>query len=95
MSSRCQPQLTATTGTQLVYQPRFKWQSSLLLILVGLGLVIGADFGLKTLMVENQLAASSTDATLQLSFNNPLLEQKLAQYQIDCVQQLLLNNIDV
>ncbi len=83
-----QPQLSAITGTQLVYQSRFKWQPSLLLILVGLGLAIGGDFGLRALMKDNQLTTvTNSDAPSQLSFNNPLLEQKLAQYQIHCVRQ--------
>jgi hypothetical protein len=81
-----QPQLSAGKTSQLVHQRRFQWQPSLLLLLVGLGLAIGGDLGLTAFMTATQLTATSPSAPSQLSFNNPLLEQKLAQYQVQCVQ---------
>jgi hypothetical protein len=80
------PQLTALRTSQLVYQPQFRWQPSLLLLLVGLGLAIGGDWAMTSFLTDPQLAATSPSAPSQLSFNNPLLEQKLAQYQVRCVQ---------
>lgn len=80
------PQLTAVKTSQLVHQPRFQWRASLLLPLVGLGLAIGGDLGLTTFMTDAQLIAASPSKVSQLSFNNPLLEQKLAQYQVEWVQ---------
>jgi hypothetical protein len=80
------PQLTGVKTSQLVYQQRFRWQPSLLLLLVGLGLAIGGDWAMTTFLTDSQLVATSPSAPSQLSFNNPLLEQKLAQYQIQCVQ---------
>ncbi len=80
------PQLTAVKASQLVHQPRFRWQASLLLPLLGLGLLIAGDWGLAAFMADTQLAATSPSTPSQLSFNNPLLEQKLAQYQVQWVQ---------
>jgi hypothetical protein len=82
-----QPQLTATKTSQLVHQRGFQWQASLLLPLLGLGLAMGGDFGLTAFMADTQLSATSlSSAPSQLSFNNALLEQKLAQYQLQWVQ---------
>ncbi len=81
-----QPQLTAVKTSQLVHQPKFQWRASLLLPLIGLGLAIGTDLGLTTFMTDAQLIAASPSTASQLSFNNPLLEQKLAQYQVEWVQ---------
>jgi hypothetical protein len=81
------PQLTAVKTSQLVYQQRFRWQPSLFLLLVGGGLAIGGDWAMTTFLTDPQLVATSASAPSQLSFNNPLLEQKLAQYQVRCVQQ--------
>ncbi len=79
-------QLTMANTSQLVYQPRFQWQPSLLLLLVGLGLTIVGDLALKFTLATRELTSNSTATTAQLSFNNPLLEQKLAQYQLRCLQ---------
>ena len=78
------PQPIVATN-QLAYQPRFQWQPSLLLLLVGLGLVTVSDLVVKVTLESKQLA-NSTPASVQLSFNNSLLEQKLAQYQLRCLQ---------
>lgn len=80
------PQLIAVKTSQLVYQPRFEWKPSLLLLLVGLGLTIAGDLGLRTFSIDPQLTTTSSSTTTQLSFNNSLLEQKLAQYQTLCIQ---------
>jgi hypothetical protein len=81
------PQLNLVNSHQLAYQPRFQWQPSLLLLLVGLGLTIAGDFAIKVALASKQIAPESTaTVTPQLSFNNPLLEQKLAQYQLRCLQ---------
>jgi hypothetical protein len=82
-----QPQFTMVKTSQLVYQQRFKWQPSLLLLLVGLGLAMVSDVAIKLALETRHLTASSTATIAQLSFNNSLLEQKLAQYQIRCLQQ--------
>jgi Protein of unknown function (DUF1574) len=79
------PQLAMDKPDRLVYSPRFEWQPSLLLLLVGLGLAITSDLAMKFALEARNLTASPT-TTLQLSFNNPLLEQKLAQYQLRCLQ---------
>ena len=79
------PQPLVATN-QLAYQPRFQWQPSLLLLLVGLGLVTASDLVIKFTLESKQIAANSTPTSSQLSFNNSLLEQKLAQYQLRCLQ---------
>jgi hypothetical protein len=82
-----QPQLNLVNPNQLAYQPRFQWQPSLLLLLVGLGLTIAGDVVIKLALETKQIVPQSIAATTtQLSFNNPLLEQKLAQYQLRCLQ---------
>ena len=81
-----QPQLTIEKTSQLVYHPRFKWQPSLLLLVMGLGLTIGSDVAIKYTLAARNLTVDSATTTAQLSFNNPLLEQKLAQYQLRCLQ---------
>jgi Protein of unknown function (DUF1574) len=81
-----QPQLTIEKTSQLVYHPRFEWQPSLLLLAMGLGLTIGSDFVVKYALAARHLTVNSATTTAQLSFNNPLLEQKLAQYQLRCLQ---------
>ena len=80
------PQLTMTKTSQLAYHPRFQWQPSLLLLLMGIGLVIGSDFAIKLAIEARHLTVNPSTTTTQLSFNNPLLEQKLAQYQLRCLQ---------
>jgi hypothetical protein len=81
------PQIDLVNPHQLAYQPRFQWQPSLLLLFVGLGLTIAGDFAIKLALATKQIAPESTAiVTSQLSFNNPLLEQKLAQYQLRCLQ---------
>jgi hypothetical protein len=80
------PQLSLLKTSQLVYHRRFQWQPSLLLLVVGVGLAIGGDLAIKVALESKNLTASSPAITAQLSFNNPLLEQKLAQYQLRCLQ---------
>jgi Protein of unknown function (DUF1574) len=80
------PQLTMTKTNQLAYHPRFQWQPSLLLLFMGIGLVIGSDLTMKLAIEARHLKVNPTPTTTQLSFNNPLLEQKLAQYQLRCLQ---------
>ena len=81
------PQFVMSNTSQLVFHPRFQWQPSLLLLLVGLGLAIGSDFVIRLELESRQLTATSTTAPVQLSFNNSVLEEKLAQYQQRCLQQ--------
>jgi hypothetical protein len=81
------PQLNLSNPHQLAYQPRFQWQPSLLLFLVGLGLTIAGDVAIKFALETRHVTNESTAVVkTQLSFNNPLLEQKLAQYQLRCLQ---------
>lgn len=80
------PQLSMVKTNQLSYQPRFQWQPPLLFLVVGLGLAIGTDLAVKFALQSRNLTASSPAIGSQLSFNNPLLEQKLAQYQLRCLQ---------
>jgi hypothetical protein len=80
-------QFTLTKANQLVYQPRFKWEPSLLLIVLGLGIAVGTDLAIQTGLETKKISADSTAAVAQLSFNNPLLEQKLADYQNRCLTQ--------
>ncbi len=79
------PQLTMTKTSQLVYHPQFQWQPSILLLFIGIGLVVASDLVMK-FAIEARHPTSNPTATTQLSFNNPLLEQKLAQYQLRCLQ---------
>jgi hypothetical protein len=81
-----QPQLPIEQNDRLVYQSRFRWQPSMLLLLVGLGLATLSDLAMRLSLEAHNIAASSIPVTSQLSFNNPLLEQKLAQYQLRCLQ---------
>jgi hypothetical protein len=74
--------------SQLFYQPRFKWEPSLLLLLLGLGLAIAGDLAIKSNLEAKHLTASSSTVISQISFNNPLLEQKLAQYQLRCLNDV-------
>ncbi|MCY7335332.1 MAG: hypothetical protein LH613_03810 [Chamaesiphon sp.] len=78
-----QPKMVKTN--QLAYHPRFQWQPSLLLLVVGLGLATISDSAIKFALEARHLTANST-TSLQLSFNNSLIEQKLAQYQLRCLQ---------
>ncbi len=80
-------QLSLTNTSQLVYRSRFQWQPPLLLLLVGCGLAIGGDLAMRFALATRHLTTHSTETLTQLSFNNPQLEQKLAQYQLRCVQQ--------
>jgi hypothetical protein len=81
------PQYSMVKTNQLVYQPRFKWEPSLLLLLVGIGLAIGSDFGIKFVLDSKHITTQTTANEAQLSFNNELLEQKLAQYQARCLER--------
>jgi hypothetical protein len=80
------PQLSMDNSSQLAYQPRFEWQPSLLLLVFGLGCAIANDVAIKYVMQTKQITADTVVTSPQLSFNNPLLEQKLAQYQLRCLQ---------
>ncbi|WP_219892259.1 DUF1574 family protein, partial [Chamaesiphon polymorphus] len=80
------PQLTIDTTSQLAYQPRFRWQPSLLLFIAGLGCTIASNIAIESVMKSRQISADAVVNSPQLSFNNPLLEQKLAQYQLRCLQ---------
>ncbi len=80
------PQLAMTNTSQLVYRSQFQWQPSLLLLLIGCGVAIITDSAMKVALESRQLTTQSIETTALLSFNNPLLEQKLAQYQLRCVQ---------
>jgi hypothetical protein len=80
-------QFRSLDNNQLVYEPQFRWDRSLLLLLVGLGFVIVSDLVIKTKLVNDRLVIEAPEKTVQLSLNNYLLEQKLAQYQLRCSQQ--------
>lgn len=80
------PQLAMNATSQLAYHPRFQWQPSLLLLLVGVGLATIGDLAIKFRLEAQNLTATTAQTSTQLSFNNPLLEQKLAQYQLRCLQ---------
>ncbi|WP_310416792.1 DUF1574 family protein [Chamaesiphon sp. OTE_8_metabat_110] len=79
------PQLVMAKTNQLFYQPRFRWQPSILLFLMGVGLVSMGDLAIELAIEARHLKYTPTEA-IQSSFNNPLLEQKLAQYQLRCLQ---------
>ena len=79
------PQSIVAKTNQLFYQPRFQWQPSILLLLMGVGLVTIGDLAVKLAIEARHLQSMPTE-TIQSSFNNPLLEQKLAQYQLRCLQ---------
>ena len=80
------PQLSIEKNDRLVYQSRFRWQPSMLLLVVGLGLAMLGDLAMRFSLEARNITTSSIPTTSQLSFNNPLLEQKLAQYQLRCLQ---------
>ena len=80
------PQLSIEKNNLLVYQARFRWQPSMLLLVVGLGLATLGDLAMRFSLAARNITASSIPITSQLSFNNPLLEQQLAQYQLRCLQ---------
>ncbi len=81
-----QPQLAIDKTDRLAYQARFQWHPSLLLLVVGLGLAALSDVAMRFSLEARNITASTIPTTVQLSFNNPLLEQKLAQYQLRCLQ---------
>lgn len=80
------PQFALSKTSQLVYEPRFRWEPSLLLLLVGLGSIFIGDLAIKSVLETGQPKISSPAKMSQLSFNNSLLEQKLAQYKLHCNQ---------
>jgi hypothetical protein len=84
-----EPQLKSPTGAELSTIPRFRWEPSLLLLGVGLVLTIATDW-LLAMGIEAPAVAPvqlTQSQSSKLSFNNPLLEQKLARYQRLCAQQ--------
>jgi Protein of unknown function (DUF1574) len=82
-------QLQSVKVAQLSTIPKFRWEPSLLLLGMGLVLAVASDWllaaGLGKTLVTGQTA--STVVTSPLSFNNPLLEEKLAQYRSICAKQ--------
>lgn len=82
-------QLQSVKVAQLSTIPKFRWEPSLLLLGMGLVLAIAGDWLLaaglgKTLVTGKKESIVSTPI---LSFNNSLLEEKLAQYQSICAKQ--------
>jgi hypothetical protein len=80
-------QFRSLGNNQLVYEPQFRWERSLLLLLAGLGFVTASDLVIRSGLAANQMMIEAPEKAVQLSFNNYLLEQKLAQYQLHCSQQ--------
>ena len=80
------PQINMDKTDRLFYQPRFRWQPSLLLLLVGLGLATINDLAIKFALANTNITTQSLATVSQKSFNNPLLDRQLAQYQLRCVQ---------
>jgi hypothetical protein len=84
------PQLQSPKVAQLSTIPKFRWEPSLLSLLgTGLVLAIAGDW-LLAAGLGKTLSANKTESTVAkspLSFNNPLLEEKLAQYQSICAKQ--------
>ncbi len=81
------PQLPMDKTSQLVYQPSFRWQPALLPILIGVSLAIVGDVGIRIALATTHVQLDAPKTTSQLSFNNPMLEQQLAQYQLRCLQR--------
>jgi hypothetical protein len=79
-------QVAMTSTSQLVYKSRFQWQPAVLLCAIGCSVAIVSDVAMKFALESRNLTTKSPATAAQLSFNNPLLEQKLAQYQLRCVQ---------
>jgi Protein of unknown function (DUF1574) len=75
------PQFALLKTNQLVYEPRFRWEPSLLLLLVGFGSILIGDLAIKSVLEASQIKINAPEKTPQLSFNNSLLEQKLDQYK--------------
>jgi hypothetical protein len=73
--------------SQLVYKSRFQWQPAVLLFAIGCGLAIVSDVAMKFALESRNLTTKSPETAAQLSFNNPLLEEKLAQYQLRCIRE--------
>lgn len=79
------PQLVMQSADRLVYHRRFRWQPPLLWLVCGLGLTVVGDLTLRTVL-EKQSVAPTLETAERLSFNNPLLEQQLAQFQRRCIK---------
>lgn len=79
-------QVAMTNTSQLVYKSRFRWQPAVLLFSIGCSLAIVSDVAMKVAIESRNLKTKSPETVTQLSFNNPLLEQKLAEYQRRCVR---------
>jgi Protein of unknown function (DUF1574) len=80
-------QFRSLENNQLVYEPQFRWDRSLLLLVVGLGFVTLSDLAIGSGLATDRLVVEAPEKSVQLSFNNYLLEQKLSQYQLRCTQQ--------
>jgi hypothetical protein len=80
------PQIPMEKTNQLAYQPSFRWQPSVLPILIGVSLAIVSDVGIRLVLATSNVQLDTPATTSQLSFNNPMLEQQLAQYQLRCLQ---------
>jgi hypothetical protein len=80
------PQINMDKTDRLFYQPRFRWQPSLLLLVVGLGLTTVNDLAIKFALANTNITTQSLATASQRSFNNPLLDRQLAQYQLRCLQ---------
>ncbi len=83
-------QLQSVKVAPLSTIPKFRWEPSFLLLLgIGLVVAISSDWLLAT-GLEKTILTAKTDTTVvtsPLSFNNPLLDEKLAQYRSICTQE--------
>jgi hypothetical protein len=80
------PQINMDKTDRLFYQPRFRWQPSLLLLIVGFGLATVNDLAIKFALADKKMPLQSFAIPSKKPFNNPLLDRQLAQYQLRCVQ---------
>jgi hypothetical protein len=83
-------QLHSVKVAQLSTISKFRWDPSLLLLGMGLVVAIASDWLLAAGLEKTFSAATKTDSTIvtsPLSFNNPLLDEKLTQYRSICAKQ--------
>jgi hypothetical protein len=82
-------QLQSPKVAQLSTIPQFRWEPSLLLLGIGLVIAVAGDWLLAAGLEKTFSTGKkeSTVATSLLSFNNPLLDEKLAQYRSICAKQ--------